>query len=194
MASTNKKVVKTFSSEFIGESNVKRPKLTAAEIAKIQKPFTDKLKLEMEKNGHSLSDLPKILDMPYSYLVSIKNGLRRISRAEKTTIQKFADYMGVGAFQIVLWGGEWDPIDFVAIRNLEDGLKSAYLSMRTDPILMTCIPSEDIWDNPEKDPNAMKLFAVNMYEILREQLFLKHANLDLDKDSEKVFRNFIKSL
>ena len=48
------------------------------------------------------------------------------------------------------------------------------------------------WNNPRKWSEEAKLTITRLYELVSNQLFLKHANAQMDKESEKLFLNYIK--
>ena len=178
--------------EFIGNARVRKPKLTAADIAQDQHMFLKKLASKMEENGHTIEDLANVIGVPYSYIVAIKNGIRRIVKADEATVEKFADYLDVPLVQIYIWGGLFRPVDFISKRTIKDGLKQAFEQMCNDPLMATIVPSALDWNDPRKWSEDAQLTLTRLYEMLSNRLFLEHASVQLDKDSEKIFLNYIK--
>ena len=178
--------------EFVGNARVRKPKQTAADVAQDQQTFLKKLAIKMEENGHTIEDLSNVLDVPYSYIVAVKNGIRRIVKADEATVAKFANYLDVPLVQIYIWGGFFKPSDFISKRTLKDGLKLAFEQMSNDPIMATIVPSAKDWNDPRKWSEEAKMTLTRVYEILSNKLFLEHASSQLDKDSEKLFLNYIK--
>lgn len=176
--------------EYIGKSKVSRPVNSSEDVVRIQKAFLQNLAAKMDENNHTIENLADHLNVPYSYIVAIKNGMRRISKAEEATVEKFAHYLDVPVIQVMIWGGAYKPIDFVSRRSLKQGLTSAYSRMANDPIMTSIVPSEQDWNNPKKWSEEAKVTAVLMYEMIAQKLFLKHANMDMDKETEKLFLNY----
>ena len=191
MKATNQKKMDK-DDEFVGEARVRKVRLSPADIALAQQPFLKKLAQKMADNGHSIEDVANALDVPYSYVVAIKNGVRRVVNSDESTIEKFATYLDVPLIQIYIWGGKFKAVDFVAKRTLVDGINQAFDRMSNDPFMTTIVPSAMDWNNSRKWSQDAKLAFTRLYEALAGELFLKHANVELDGDGEKLFLNYIK--
>jgi hypothetical protein len=178
--------------KLIGQTSPRKPKLTREEVAQEQRVFLNKLALKMEENGHTIADVSRVLGIPYSYIVAIKNGMHRIAKADQSTVEKFANYLDVPLVQIYIWSGFLKPVHFISKRTMKDALNQAYDRMTNDPIMATVVPSAMDWNNSRKWSEEAKLTITRLYEMLSNQLFLKHANVPLDKESEKVFLNYMK--
>jgi len=178
--------------KLIAQTNARKTKPTQADVALEQRTFLKKLAAKMEENGHTIDDVSRVLGIPYSYIVAIKNGMHRIAKADQSTVEKFAIYLDVPLVQIYIWSGFFKPMDFISKRTMKDGLSQAFDRMSNDPIMATIVPSAMDWNNPSKWSEEAKLTITRLYELVSNQLFLKHANAQMDKESEKLFLNYIK--
>ena len=170
-----------------------RSKKTPIDTAKEQAMFLKRWAAKMDENGHSIEELAHEIDVPYSYIIAIKNGLRRIVKAEESTVKKFATYLDVPLIQIYIWGGFFKPVDFITKRTLKDGINQAFDRMQNDPMMTTITPSAEDWHDEKKWSEEAQLTVVRLYEIVSNELFLKHASLGIDDEAaEKLFLNYIK--
>ncbi len=157
-----------------------------------QKPFLEALEAAMRLQNMNLEDLAKKLDIPYSYIVAIKNGNRTIGRADPARVEKFAKFLKVPPIQIYIWAGELEPRDFIFTDDLEKRLVLAYDRMAKDPVMVTILPKKAEWKNPVKWPINTKVAFVRVYELLFQELLLEHATGNFDKKSFAVVKNTIK--
>lgn len=175
--------------DFIAGSNVRKPRFDAENFAEQQKQFIVKLSEKMDENGHNIEDLAEAVGVPYSYVIAIKNGMRRIAKAEEATVEKFAKYLNVPVIQVYIWGGFFKPADFINQRSLPDALKSAYARMINDPITMGIVPNEADWNNKKLWSEDAKVAVVRFYEIIAQKLFLEHAEMEMDAETAKKVRH-----
>ena len=126
--------------KLIAQTNARKTKPTQADVALEQRTFLKKLAAKMEENGHTIDDVSRVLGIPYSYIVAIKNGMHRIAKADQSTVEKFAIYLDVPLVQIYIWSGFFKPMDFISKRTMKDGLSQAFDRMSNDPIMATIVP------------------------------------------------------
>jgi transcriptional regulator with XRE-family HTH domain len=157
-----------------------------------QKPFLEALEAAMRQQNMSLEELANRLDIPYSYIIAIKNGNRTIGRADSARVEKFATFLKVPPIQIYVWAGELEPRDFIFTDDLDQRLTLAYDRMAKDPVMITILPKKTEWKNPIKWPINTKVALVRIYELLFQELLLEHATGNFDKKSFSIVKNTIR--
>jgi transcriptional regulator with XRE-family HTH domain len=157
-----------------------------------QTRFLQALEAEMKRQNLSLDDLAKKLKVPYSYIVSIKNGHRAIDAASRDKIERFAAFLNVPVVQIYIWGEVLKPEDFVFSYNIEDTLDSAYEKMINDPIMANILPKKADWENKRIFSQDAKIMCARIYELLSQELLLEHALVDVDVKNYEIVKHVVK--